>query len=41
MVEPALGEPGTELAIEILGRRHTVTVIPESPFDPDNAVLRG
>lgn len=41
MVEPALGDPGTALAIEILGRRHPVTVIPESPFDPDNAVLRG
>ncbi len=41
MVEPALGEPGTELAIEVLGERRPVVVIPESPFDPENAVLRG
>ena len=41
MVRPDLGEPGTELAIEVLGERRTVTVIGESPFDAENAVLRG
>ncbi len=41
MVEPGLAAPGTELAIEILGERRPVTIIPESPFDPDNLVLRG
>ena len=41
MVDPALAAPGTELAIEILGERRPVTVIPESPFDPENLVLRG
>ncbi len=41
MVEPRLGEPGTELAIEVLGERRRATVIGESPFDPDNTVLRG
>jgi dimethylglycine dehydrogenase len=33
--------PGTKLKIEILGRRYPCTVIPDSPWDPDNARLRG
>jgi dimethylglycine dehydrogenase len=41
MVAPELGEPGTELEVVILGVPHRATVIPESPFDPDNARLRG
>ena len=41
MVRPDLGEPGTELETVILGERRRVTVIPESPFDPENTVLRG
>jgi len=40
MVPPTLAETGTALDIEILGRRHPATVIPDSPFDPDNARLR-
>jgi dimethylglycine dehydrogenase len=40
-VRPGLGEPGTALEIEILGVRHPATVIPHSPFDPDNQRLRG
>src|SRR5712671_4417962 len=31
---------GTQLSIEILGERKTATVIPESPYDPDNHELR-
>ena len=27
---------GTQLAIEILGERKQATVIPESPYDPEN-----
>ncbi len=41
MVRPDLGEPGTELAIDILGRTFPATVTQESPFDPDNERLRG
>ena len=41
MVEPALGELGTELEITILGTRHKAVVIEESPFDPKNERLRG
>jgi dimethylglycine dehydrogenase len=35
-----LAAPGTELTIEILGERKRATVIPESPYDPENLQLR-
>ena len=35
MVDPAHAEPGTDLEMDILGTRHPVTVIPESPYDPE------
>jgi len=40
-VQPAYGEVGTELEIDILGDRRRATVIEESPWDPENARLRG
>lgn len=40
MVRPELGDLGTTLEIAILGKRHTATVIEESPFDPQNERLR-
>ena len=40
MVRPDLAAEGTELEIEILGERRRATVIPESPFDPNNERLR-
>jgi len=40
MVRPEFAEAGTELEMDILGTRHKVTVIPESPYDPDNEKLR-
>jgi dimethylglycine dehydrogenase len=40
MVAPELSRPGTELEMDILGERHRVTVIPESPYDPENLRLR-
>jgi dimethylglycine dehydrogenase len=39
-VRPDLAVPGTRLDIEILGVRHSATVIAESPFDPANQRLR-
>jgi dimethylglycine dehydrogenase len=39
-VRPEYAEPGTTLEIEILGERKPITIIPESPFDPENARLR-
>ena len=41
MLRPDCAMPGTELEIVILGRPHRATVIPESPYDPSNARLRG
>lgn len=40
LVQVAYGAEGTELEIEILGKRRRATVISESPFDPDNVALR-
>jgi dimethylglycine dehydrogenase len=40
MVQPAFAAVGTELEIKILGKLFKATVIPESPYDPDNAALR-
>jgi dimethylglycine dehydrogenase len=41
MVRPDLAEVGTELEIVILGDRYKATVIPDSPFDPENLALKG
>ncbi|MFP6741063.1 MAG: aminomethyltransferase family protein, partial [Alphaproteobacteria bacterium] len=40
MVPPSLAAEGTELEMDILGTRHKVTVVGESPYDPDNEKLR-
>jgi len=40
MVAPEFGEPGTVLEMDVLGERASATVVPESPWDPDNARLR-
>lgn len=41
MVRPDLAGEGTELEIAILGVRHRAAIIADSPYDPENAVLRG
>jgi dimethylglycine dehydrogenase len=40
MVRPEFHDVGTELEIEVLGTRRRATVLPESPYDPDNLRLR-
>jgi dimethylglycine dehydrogenase len=40
MVHPEHAAIGTELEIKILGKLFKATVIPESPYDPDNKALR-
>jgi Glycine cleavage T-protein C-terminal barrel domain len=40
-VEPDVAATGTKLEIEILSERFPVRVIPESPWDPENARLWG
>jgi dimethylglycine dehydrogenase len=41
MVKPEHATLGTELEIKILGKNHGARVIAESPYDPENARLRG
>jgi dimethylglycine dehydrogenase len=40
MVRPDVSEVGTELEIKILDKMFRATIIPESPYDPDNKALR-
>jgi dimethylglycine dehydrogenase len=40
MVRPEFASPGTGLEIKILDKMFKATVIPESPYDPDNNALR-
>jgi dimethylglycine dehydrogenase len=40
MVQPDLGDIGSQLDISILGKLYRATVIEESPFDPENLRLR-
>lgn len=40
LVNPDLATIGTEMEIEILAKRYRVTVIEESPYDPENTALR-
>ena len=40
MVRPDLADVGTQLQIEILGKRYAANVIPDSPFDRNNERLR-
>jgi dimethylglycine dehydrogenase len=40
MVKPEHGAVGTELEIQLLGERKRATIVPESPYDPENARLR-
>ncbi len=40
MVKPDLAKTGTELEMRILDRMHRITVLDESPFDPENTHLR-
>ena len=40
MVAPEFSSVGTELEVVILGNRFKATIVPESPFDPENERLR-
>jgi len=41
MVPPALADEGNAFEMDVLGTKHKVTIIGESPYDPENAKLRG
>ncbi|MCH6588422.1 MAG: FAD-dependent oxidoreductase, partial [Proteobacteria bacterium] len=40
-VRPELAEAGTELEIDVLGEMKPAKIVAESPYDPENAALRG
>ena len=40
MVKPELANVGQKLKIDILGKLHDATIIEESPYDPENKLLR-
>ena len=40
MVKPELATTGQKLRIDILGKMHDATIIDESPYDPENKLLR-
>ena len=40
MVKPELATSGQKLKIDILGKMHDVTILEESPYDPDNKLIR-
>ena len=41
MVRPDQAEPGNEVEIAVLGEKRMATVVPYSPYDPNNVALRG
>ena len=40
MVLPKFSKIGTELTMDILGKMHKVIVIEDSPYDPNNDLIR-
>ena len=40
MVKPELANVGQKLKIDILGKMHEATILEESPYDPENKLLR-
>tara|TARA_B100001057_G_scaffold455242_1_gene501620 strand:- start:163 stop:312 length:150 start_codon:yes stop_codon:yes gene_type:complete len=40
MVDPTYAEIGQSLEMDILDKKHKVTVIEDSPYDPNNERLR-
>lgn len=40
MVPPAMAAEGEEFEVDVLGRKHRAVIVPESPYDPENKLLR-
>ena len=40
MVKPEIATTGQKLKIDILGKMHDATILDESPYDPENKLLR-
>jgi dimethylglycine dehydrogenase len=41
MLKPELAAEGTQLVVRVLGEEFGARVIGDSPYDPENAALRG
>jgi dimethylglycine dehydrogenase len=40
VVTPEFATTGQKLKIDILGKMHDVTILEESPYDPENKLLK-
>ena len=40
MIKPELATTGQKFKIDILGKMHDATILDESPYDPENKLLR-
>ena len=40
MVSPEIAQLGTELTMDILGKMHDVKIIEDSPYDPNNNLIK-
>ena len=40
MIKPELANVGQKIKIDILGKMYDSTIIKESPYDPENKLLR-
>jgi dimethylglycine dehydrogenase len=40
MIKPELATTGQKLKIDILGKMYDATILEESPYDPENKLLR-
>ena len=40
MIKPDLANVGQKLKIDILGKLYNATIIEESPYDPENKLLK-
>ena len=40
MVTPSIATTGQKLKIDILGKMYDATVLEESPYDPENKLIR-
>ena len=40
MIKPELATTGQKLKIDILGKMHDAVILDESPYDPENKLLR-
>ena len=40
MIKPEFANTGQKLKVDILGKMHEATILEDSPYDPENNLLR-